>query len=213
MNKTTIDFLHAYVDEFICGKFEASVEIEARLGHIVLSLTDEKVTFNTKHPVVFTSLSKFMRFNSAVKEKDFKKFSEILKENKNLESTKEFTKVELSKPYRRITTYKDIEQTEITNIDTQLKRKLYTMDIFLPESPYDVRIQINIEKKVKESSFTGKNIFIRNRVRNTYSSANIQYDMTEIEGGEKGKMYEVEIEMKKEMNGRSFLERIFEVNK
>ena len=198
------DFILPYVAKFIENEFGEDIEIEARLGQIVLSLTDDRITFKTPHPVVFTNLSKFMKFKNGVGESDYKQLLRTVSDGAELKES--HSTVFVAKGERKI-----VEETENGLVETyQIKNKRKCLDVYLPMFKYDLRLQISKEKKIEKSQTNFESAFSRKRVRKVVDAETVSFDFTTILDAE-GKSFEAEIEMKKNINAKEFLTKIFKL--
>lgn len=174
-----------------------SVEIEVRLGRIVNKITTKRINFEIQHPIVFESLPNEYRFTSGVEKHDFGIIKHAL--FPDTVPTVVQDRVTVSRSVRKI------EQDGSTRYEKKVK--ILTIDMYLPDMLYDVRVSVSREVVVDQKEFSighqSSSYYVqRDRDRESFLCNEYSFDFTKIlnarrENAEDSpRTYEVEVEIK-----------------
>lgn len=194
-------FISNFIDNYILKECGTDIEIEARIGYITSTITGNRIKYDTLHPVVFTKLPLFIQFNSNIGEEHYKYFKAKIGKLSN-NSTEIVDTIFIGNNYRKIVS---------TNEKTifQKKTRRTNLDIYFPNSLFDIRISVSTEINVQTpSAFVEK--IIRERKRTQYTMENCTFDFTQVKDNIGNKTsYEVEIELTKtNITGIEFFNKI-----
>lgn len=182
----------AAILEFVTLEEYKNIEIEARIGKITSKITKKRLDFRIDHPIIFPYLPNELCFESGVDEKDFKKIKNQLAGTNQLTSNTD--KITICNKIRRIELLNDPNA-----VTFQRKDKVRSLDIFLPDFKYDVRISISTEMVAQPKDFDPrKPQFTRLRKRESLVTGPFVFDFTKVsKTNEKdGKTCEIELEIK-----------------
>lgn len=168
-----------------------NIEIEVRLGQIMHTITKKRIEYSTEHPIVFSRLPYEFYFENGVNDADFKKIKKSITEDKELPLVKDTITI--------CDRVRKIESAEGSRYEEKIRIK--SIDIFLPEYKYDIRISVSKEKTIdpKKVSLGTKERFKRIRERESYVIGPFSFDFTKVsrELEKKDlKTFEVELELK-----------------
>ncbi|KAI5168753.1 hypothetical protein PAEPH01_0391 [Pancytospora epiphaga] len=195
-----------------------SVELEARLGRICSSLTNERVMFDVKHPIIMGNRARGVFFKSGVERSFFNRMKALHASSTMTQTTD--TVYIMDSDIRKIVKGKEVIY--------QRKERRRTITIYCPDCPYDVRVSFSVEKSVSpeevgevhseiSNESTNDNAFyegekrpvsgtwhkvlqVRNRNRESYKYENYAVDFTMVsksmnfENNDKS-IFEVEVEV------------------
>lgn len=175
----------------------SNVEIEARLGRIVSKITTKRISFEVQHPIVFESLPNEYRFVSGVERNDFNTIKHALFADALPTAVQD--RVTVSRSIRKI------EQNGSTRYEKKVK--ILSIDVYLPDMLYDVRVSVSREFSVSQKEFSlghqsSPYHVQRDRDRESFRCNEYSFDFTKIldarrEGAEGApRTYEVEVEIK-----------------
>lgn len=178
------------------------IELEARLGCIKDLQSDHRLFLPTESPVIFNKNMMYV-FNPGVSQNDFNFFlNEISKKNLKKKNIKDVTKMSKKRTRATFIDKKIVEHVK--------KTKLINFDIHIPQSSYDIRFSLALEKKLKLENFKDDGAFKRNRDRISYEEENTSYDLTKVENEDLDFIYEVEMETCKFSEEKDLKEEIKE---
>lgn len=180
------------VSEFVTLKDYKNIEVEARIGKITNKITKKRIDFRIDHPIIFENLPNEYCFESGVDEKDFLKIKNLLVGDVTL--TQIADKVTVCNKIRKIESLFDSN-----SIYFQKKEKIKTLEIYLPDLKYDVRISVSMENELPAKDFIpSKTQICRQRRRESVSIGPFSLDFTKISkmGEKESKSFEVEFEIK-----------------
>ncbi|KAI5149560.1 hypothetical protein ENBRE01_0982 [Enteropsectra breve] len=166
-----------------------NLEVEARLGTITDMVTRERINFKTPMPMVFTERMEGMFFSSGVTELDYGKLSAVLSECKHTESK---DKIMIRSNIRKI------EKDEMAVYQKKVRR--FVLNVYMPQSKYDLRISVSIEASVEPNQWkvrAGEFVKTRFRSRTSYEWNEYSFDFTKVssKANSSPDTYEVEVEI------------------
>lgn len=182
----------AIIHEFIALKEYKNIEIEARLGRIMNKICKRRIDFRTEHPIIFEQLANEFCFESGVDEKDYLKIKNLISGESLLTAISD--KITIANRIRKIESLNNPE-----NVSFERKEKIKSLDIFLPDFKYDVRISISSETVAQAKEFDGaKPLISRLRRRESLPAGPFVFDFTKVSSADakNTKSYEVELEIK-----------------
>lgn len=142
------------------------IEIESRFGTIIDKFTKERLPYDAYHPVILDKSPNY-EFTAGVNKRDFKNFQTLFM-NEKFVHTSDTSRIH-GKNRIIVCDGKEIMMK---------KTKLKTLDIFLPNCTYDMRICVSTEQEIHE--FKQKNSFSRERERDSYTLNDLRFDLTTI---------------------------------
>ncbi|OAG31203.1 hypothetical protein NEDG_01616 [Nematocida displodere] len=174
-----------------------TTEVEIRLGTLIDKATNNRLSIEFMHPSVIKRADT-LRFQATVHHEDFK--SLVAHFSKEIEE-KEDKKIidSLIKGFRRSETIEVNGQPAKQKPVLIQKKKMKMIDIFCPNSKYDIRIGIS-EEIVKEDTLTLPVVqAVREKTRTTFKTDMHLIEATEVLSGRDAnslteKLYEVELE-------------------
>lgn len=184
--KCDYEFIIDILEEQIKNYVGNNIEIESRLGLLIDTFTGERLRIASLHPVILKNSLDF-RFVSGVDFDDFEKIKDLFKE-KESKKTNDTT-----------CSLKNIRKTICNGKETFIRKdRKKTLNIYLPDKRYDLRISIASEIKHPYQQIQAR--FLRLRARETFQIENLQFDLTTVTEVDKGKnkekkIYEFETEM------------------
>lgn len=191
----------AQVLEFITLKDYKCVEIEARVGRIMNKITKKRIEFHINHPIIFNSCPSEFFFESGVNgEKDFNRLKEAIVKGKELVPMVD--KITVCNNIRKIEAFDDKKQSVGDTQSApkyQRKEKIKTIDIYLPELKYDVRVSASFEFEAQAKDFdVRRSLFSRIRRRESLKVGPFSFDFTVISkpNDPASKIWEVELEIR-----------------
>lgn len=191
------NFKNIILDHLSLKDYE-NVEIEARIGKIVNLITKKRVEMNISHPIVFDQLPFEYVFESSVEKKDFNQIKSIM--FGDVVSHTVDDKVTISNHIRKI-------ESAVSDVVFEKKIKIKTINIYMPQYKYDVRISISKETKVESKDFiVSRHQITRVRSRESYSVGPFSVDFTRTskqnsDDETNDRTYEVEVELKNIKDG------------
>ncbi|KAI5190624.1 polynucleotide 5'-triphosphatase [Nematocida sp. AWRm77] len=174
-----------------------TTEIEVRMGLVIDKATNQRLAVSFMHPCVIER-SDTLRFHATVEEKDFRQLSKHYAEKEGSPVCKTIVD----------TLIKGGRRSEITEVNGKKaseppviikKTKMKMIDVFCPQSKYDIRIGIS-EEVVIEDNLGFSTVFgTREKKRQTFDCKTHLIELTEVSSGKdiketKGITYEVEFE-------------------
>lgn len=185
-------------------KLSKNMEVEIRVGTIIDKATGKRLAIEFMHPCIIKS-SETLRFHPSVLKNHYMEIKKCLdsamgerKENKKIVDT-------FMAGYRVSKTVeineKKLEEPQIVCIK---KKKMKNIDIFCPESKYDLRIGINMEEIYKNAgSRPATQYSVREKNRCSYKENAYTIDATMVLAGKTKEtanevIYEIEIEANNE---------------
>ncbi|KAL0584709.1 hypothetical protein ABG067_005446 [Albugo candida] len=202
------DFLQSFRDRIDQQSFDTEIEIELRFGKITSYLTELRCLpsqENVGASIVLTEeqMRKYgAKFVSGVHAQEFPVFlkglSHLCKSGEFLERTEKSTVYEISDG-KRLISYDHKDGPKPSHL--QEKKRLGSLNIFLPHCSYDCRISVACEGALKtvenEEALKQDAENLRLRDRTSAIGKDIHMDMTEVsvEFGQKKKIHEVELEL------------------
>ena len=186
----TVDFL----TESICKRLRTyvgfeNVEVEARLCVLTEQRNSQRIRLPIGSAAVLLAPHKA---NVGMQKRDFDSIAKLLSSMGD--------QMEVTSSQTTTSTVGELRVTKdaVTGaiIGCVRKKKLTTIDIVVPDSPYDLRIGVAQEIPVDPSEIKGETTYTRQRVRSCYKQvgSEMSYEMTSVTVGSEA-THECEIEL------------------
>lgn len=188
-------------ENLLQGDNTTLIEIEARIGRISSTVTKKRLQLSSLNPIVFYQLPRNSFFASGVEKDTFDLALSILKEPTKIVCDKVFSSGKIRKVVRDDGQY------------FQEKVKIGTVDIYFPNSPWDVRIGVSKETPLEKPAIECKWSKARCRKRWSFERQGYVVDLTEVAADSKSSdpVYEIEWEVLNHEPGyKNFIMNVFE---
>lgn len=192
---------------FLPDKLEKTTELEVRFGRIIDKGTQKRLAINMLHPCAIGGRSSTLWFESSVTEADFNEMKSYFDKNIATVQSK-LIRDTMLKGERRSET-REIDGKPVRKDGVLIKKiKRGVVDIFCPESKYDIRIGISEEIVKKDNLEMSTHCSVREKRRTTYTEESFVVDVTKVRAGANEKAahhltYEIEIEARNESYNKS----------
>ncbi|KAI5186566.1 hypothetical protein NEHOM01_1552 [Nematocida homosporus] len=155
-----------------------TTEIEIRLGSILDKPTGQRLSIVITHPCLIRRADT-LRFQASIEEKDHQILNQYLQEHLPKPETKKILDT-LMRGFRRSETV-EINGQKIKSKSILIqKRKMKNIDIFCPNTRYDLRIGIS-EEIIKEDTNTSPTVYAtREKHRTVYTTPSYVLDLTTV---------------------------------
>lgn len=184
-------------DQRTAGK---SIEIEAKLGRIL----DGGQRIDQAFPVITATVlhpnypCTFQADMSTAQHKAFNQHLNAAVEESNRNKTRR--PIIYKHTYMTDTIYKDRKRVTTNDktgevVEVIRKEKIDNLHILSPNTPFDLRISVNLEHPAEKTGDEGEPMKVRKKDRLTYTHQNYQMDLTQVKSPGSATTHELEIEL------------------